>query len=232
MELPRPDRRSSALAVATALALLLVRCAATEPAVDPDLAAQRLARIRAFDEAHRYRAALAATDEWLAAAPDAAVALDWKTRLLRELGEERAALMLVLARRGKDPKDAALAYEAGELLAHDGADERALAAFDEAGALAPDDWRPAVAAAALLLEAKKPDPAGAEKRLEPFTSGPRASAEALFHVALAREAQHDSAGARAALEAALALDSHHVPSLRNLALLLEEGGDVQAAIDC
>jgi tetratricopeptide (TPR) repeat protein len=232
MEPPRKGRRSSARAVATALALLLPSCAGRDPAPVPTTAEQRAAVIAQLDADRRFRAALAATDEWLATDPASPAALDWKTRLLRELGEERAALALVLERRAGDPKDAALAYEAGELLAHDGATERALAAFDEARALAPDDWRPAVAAAALLLQAKSPDAAGAEQRLAPFLAGPHACAEARFHQALARESVKDEAGARAALEAALALDPQHVPSLRDLALLLEQAGDVAGALDC
>ena len=137
---------------------------------------------------------------------------------------------MVQARRAKAPRDAALAYEEGELLAHVGLDERALAAFDEAHALAPDDALPAVAAAALLLSKKKPDAAGAQARLAPFLDGPHASAEARFHQGLALEAAGDPSGARPAYERALELDPLHVPSMRNLALLAEQGGDDAGAL--
>ncbi len=233
MKGPRTERESSARRVGVGLALLLLGAACSSPPPAPVVPPEekRLADLSALDAAHRFRAALALTDEWLAAAPDDPAALDWKVRLLRELGEERAALEVVEARRAKAPKDAALAYEAGELLAHVGQDDRALATFDEAHALAPDDWRPAVAAAALLLAKKSPDPAGAQTRLAPYLDGPRVSAEALFHDGLAREIQKDDAGARAAVEKALAVEPLHVPALRNLALLVEKSGDDKGALD-
>jgi len=113
---------------------------------------------------------------------------------------------------------------------HDGATEQALAAFEDARRLAPDDWRPAVAAAALLLSRRPPDPAGAEQLLAPFLDGPHASAEARFHQGLAREAAADPAGAAAAFTSALDLDPGHVPSLCDLALLRQRSGDVTGAL--
>jgi len=199
MMAPRKVGESSrrGLLLALAFALQVAGCSSPPPATLPP-EEERLAELRALESAHRFRAALAKTDEWLAGAPDDAAALAWKTRLLRQLGDERRALEVVQARRAKAPRDAALAYEEGELLAHVGLDDRALAAFDEARALAPDDALPAVAAAALLLSKKRPDAAGAQQRLAPFLDGPHASAEARFHQGLALEAAGDAAGARAA----------------------------------
>jgi tetratricopeptide (TPR) repeat protein len=231
MKEPRPELESSARRLALALALQLAGCSSEPPAVAVPPEEQFQTDVRALHDAHRFRAALAAAEQRLASAPDDAAALDWKTRLLRELGEERLALEVVQARRAKAPQDAALAYEAGELFAHVGADDKALVAFDEAHALAPDDWRPAVGAAALLLSKKSPDVAGAQARLAPFLEGPHASAEALFHHGLAFEVAKDDAGARAAFERALVLDPLHVPSLRDLALLAEKSGDEKGALD-
>jgi tetratricopeptide (TPR) repeat protein len=228
MKEPRPEWESSARRLALALALQLAGCSSPPPAVEVPPHEQFQADVRALHDAHRFRAA---AEQRLASAPDDAVALDWKTRLLRDLGEERLALEVVQARRAKAPQDAALAYEAGELFAHVGAGDKALVAFDEAHALAPDDWRPAVGAAALLLSKKSPDVAGAQARLAPFLEGPHASAEALFHHGLAFEVAKDDAGARAAFERALVLDPLHVPSLRDLALLAEKSGDEKGALD-
>jgi tetratricopeptide (TPR) repeat protein len=232
MKAPRKVGESSGRGrwLALALALQVAGCGSPPPAALPPKD-QRDAELRALEGEHRFRAALAKTDEWLAGAPDDAVALMWKTRLLRQLGDERRALEVVQTRRAKAPRDAALAYEEGELLAHVGLDDRALAAFDEAHALAPDDALPAIAAAALLLSKKKPDTAGAQARLAPFQDGPHASAEARFHQGLALEAAGDPAGARAAFERTLELEPLHVPALRDLALLVEKSGDEKAALD-
>jgi tetratricopeptide (TPR) repeat protein len=224
MKAPRKVGESSGRGRLLALALLAAGCSSSPPPALPP-AEEREAELRALEGEHRFRAALAKTDEWLAGAPDDAAALAWKTRLLRQLGDERRALEVVQARRANAPRDAALAYEEGELLAHVGLDDRALAAFDEARALAPDDALPAVAAAALLLSKKKPDTVGAQERLKPLLDGPHASAEACFHQGLALEAAGDPAGARAAYERTLELDPLHVPSMRNLALLAEKSGD-------
>ncbi len=176
----------------------------------------------AIDElvaAHRWRAALEQIDLQLAVTPTAPELLDRRTALLRSLGREREALELVLLRRASASDDAALAYEAGELHAHLGDATAAYAAFADAARDAPDDPRPVVATAALLLAEKPPKISDAEQQLAPWLDGPRASAAARFHHALALEMAGDPTAARAAYERALELAPDDLPALCNAAHL-------------
>jgi tetratricopeptide (TPR) repeat protein len=203
------------------------REAAPEP---PVTAATELGRIDVLIAERRYRAALEAIDAGLAQRPDDVDLLDLRVRVLRHLGLERQALEQVLALRQVAPQEERFAYEAGELAARLGDGKRAREQFAAARALAPNDWRPAVAEAALCLGEKPPNVAGAESLLAPWLEGPQARVEARYHQALAVEARGEAPAALAAFEHALELDPYHVPSLCNAARLAEAAGEKERAL--
>jgi Flp pilus assembly protein TadD len=218
------------LKLVAAAVLLLPACGAPEEApVAPAPAGP--AEIETLVAARRFRAALAEVDAALGRTPGDVALLDLKVRVLRELARPHDALALLLELRKIAPKEARFAYEAGELAAWLDDGGKAREQFAAARALAPDDWRPAVAEAALLLREKTSQADEALRLLKPWLDGPQARVEARFHEALAQEAKGDAAAARAALSRALELDGGHLPSLCNAARLAEAAGDAPAALE-
>jgi tetratricopeptide (TPR) repeat protein len=210
--------------------LALAACSGTSES-DPEAvpATGGTAAIDAQIVSRRYRAALDSIEAGLRDDPGSLELLDRKLDVLRRLGLERQALELALDLRKRLPDEARYAYEAGELAARIGDESEARRHFAEARKLAPDDWRPSVGEAALMLEARPPEVDSAEVLLRPWVDGPDAKSEALYHLALVQELKREAPAARATLERALALDPDHVPSLCNAARLAEAAGDRAAA---
>jgi tetratricopeptide (TPR) repeat protein len=209
--------------------------AAERPAADP-------ASIDSLAGEGRWRAALAEIDAALVVAPDEPGLLSQRVGWLRRLGREREALETARKLCELAPRDAGAAYEAGELEAHLGDFDRARERFETAQALAPDDWRPAIALAALSLREDPPRIEDAEARLAPWLEGESARAEARFHLAVAKELRTEGGAAAggaaaiadsdliAAFERALEIDPRHLPSLCNAARIAERSGEEQRAL--
>jgi tetratricopeptide (TPR) repeat protein len=238
-------RRSTIRAVvvaAVAASSAIAACRGTD-ASEPTSGSReaRLAQARQFAEQRRFRAAQAELDALLAASPKDVEALDAKAGVERALGLERQALATLLELRVAAPDEPRFAYEAGELAARVGDPKRAKEQFADAHRLAPDDWRPDVARAALLLKEAPPKLDEAEALLARWLEGPGARVEARFHHALVVQERAKRGGADggatrdreplAAFEWALELDPRHLPSLCAAALLVEERGDRERALE-
>jgi tetratricopeptide (TPR) repeat protein len=132
--------------------------------------------------------------------------------------------------------------------------EAAAAAFRRCAALAPGDEDAALAAATAHLRAAEladelAREFGAERRSQDDAGQARnhrdaarqllqaaavafpASAEPWFRLGVIAEAGHEAADARSAYQQALQRDAGHVPSLLNLAALLDRAGDHEAATE-
>lgn len=139
------------------VALSIAPGCATDAAPERSPQERRLAAIDAALADHRLRAAHDEIESGLVESPDDLALLDRKLVTLRIEGNERAAFLLAQQLRARSPQDANRAYEVGELATQLGDRATARAAFEAAGRLAPDDWRPDVALATLALDEREPD---------------------------------------------------------------------------
>lgn len=195
---------------------------------DPLPAAQDvLALVDLYRAASRFTIGLEWIDVYLAAhpglAPDAARPfLERKLILLRDLRREREALTHLETLLVLWPEDLDLRYEQGELLAYTQQPREALAAFRAVREKDPARAEATVAAAALLLaEHRGDDVEQARLLLDAYRENHPPDVNVLYHRALAAESEADPETAVACYHQALDLDPFHLPTLCNLALLLE-----------